>query len=104
MKKIGILFATIIITMLFVVSASALESTGQCGDNIYWSYNKSTKKLIVSGEGETWSYDYESDIYSPFDNADVFTIIIEEGITVIGDELFISMPVKSVSFPNTLFR
>ena len=101
-KKLLLMIAMVVLCLAFAMTASALEATGQCGDNVYWDYNQSTKELVISGEGETWSYDYESDMYSPFDNADVFAIVIEEGITVVGDELFISMPVKNVSFPNTL--
>lgn len=91
MKKIGILFATFVFMMLFAVSVSALEPTGQCGDNVYWTFNESTGELFVSGEGLT--YDYYDSRYdynlSPFYcNEDIISVEFSYGVKSIGDSLF----------------
>ena len=85
MKKIVILFATIVMAMLFVVSASALEPTGQCGDNVYWEYDETTGELIISGEGDMWDYDFES---SPFSDSEIKSIVFNDGLTSIGAYAF----------------
>lgn len=43
---------------LSVVAVCVCEPTaeGQCGDNAYWSYNKDTKTLMISGTGDMWDY------------------------------------------------
>ena len=43
-KKIGMMVAIMIISLMFAMSGSAHEPTGQCGDNVYWS----TTKLLGS--------------------------------------------------------
>lgn len=72
----------------FAISASAasLASTGKCGNNVTWSYNSSTKELVISGSGEM--YDYESYDYTPFDEHDIETIVVKSGVTSIGDYAF----------------
>ena len=88
MKKIGILFAAIIITVLFAVSASALEPTGRIGDNVYWTFNETTGELIISGEGEMYDYDtYNSPL-----TGNIISIIVENGVRSIGDFAFASCP------------
>lgn len=101
MKKLGILFATVIMAMLFVVSASALEPTGQCGDNVYWEYDSTTGELVISGEGEMFNYYFDN---SPFTNSyDIKHVIIEVGITSIGDNVFLSCyNLESVVIPNSV--
>ncbi len=85
MKKLGILFATIIMMLLFAVSVSALEPTGQCGDNVYWSFDESTGKLVISGNGAMKNYSYDG---SPFYISDIKSVDIEYGVTSIGDYAF----------------
>lgn len=86
MKKIGILFVIIVLAMLFVVSASALEPTGQCGDDVYWEYDESTGELVISGEGEMLDYDFES---SPFRESEIKSIVFNDGVISIGANAFI---------------
>lgn len=104
MKRLGVLFATIVMIILFAMSASALDATGQCGDNVYWNYDSNTGNLILYGAGETRDYDYESDIYSPFSEANITNVVIDDGITVIGEELFIDTSIKNISFPDSLTK
>ena len=83
MKKIGLFFATAIMIVLFAFSVSALEPTGQCGDNVYWSFDESTGELVISGKGAM--YDYSN---SPFQANNIKNIIIENGVTTIGNYAF----------------
>ncbi len=99
MKKISILFATIVMVLLFAFSASALYSTGQCGDNVRWSFNRSTGELIIKGQGEMWS-DFDK-----FMNDDTIkTVVIENGVTEINNcFLFLECEnLTSISIPASV--
>lgn len=89
-KKIALLFSVIVMAILFAVSANAgivgLDATGQCGDNVYWEFNENTGELTLTGEGATWDYEpYKSPLSF---RRSIKSIVIEDGITEIGDALF----------------
>ena len=66
----------------------ALE-TGQCGENVYWSFDNSTGALTISGTGEMGDYDAnDDDNRSPFYSSWIQSITIENGITRIGNYAF----------------
>lgn len=67
-----------------VTAVNELATTGQCGDNVYWNYNKNTKNLIISGTGSMWNYSFDS----PFFRCDIKSVVIEKGVTTIGDFVF----------------
>ena len=90
MKKIAVLFVTIIMTVLFVVSASAEDTTivdsGECGaqgDNVIWTLYDDGE-LVISGEGEMWQ-DYYNSGQSPFFNYkdDIKSVVVKNGVTYI---------------------
>ncbi|MBR5337223.1 MAG: leucine-rich repeat protein [Lachnospiraceae bacterium] len=73
-------------------------TSGYCGDptvnegkDVQWSYNGDTKTLTISGSGDMADYgDYNDEDYSPWRkaNLEVNTVIIESGVTSIGDHAF----------------
>ena len=71
------------------------------GTNLTWAYNSTTKTLTISGSGdmnlpETWRTWTTIEDYCQ-------TIIIESGVSTIGDNAFNSFDVvSSVSIPNTV--
>ena len=73
----------------FVLRASAtneLAATGQCGENVYWNYNSETGELVINGTGPMYDY-HEFDV-RPFYQKDIKTVIINEGVTSIGNHAF----------------
>ena len=83
--------------------------TGSVGDHVVWTYDPSTKTLTLTGTGET--YGYPSDVppwYGRLDENVAYTpelenVVIGEGITKLGDRLFInSSKLSSVTVPSTL--
>lgn len=73
-------------------TVSALESSGQCGKNVFWSFDSSTGKLVISGSGSMYDYEYNT---TPFRSNDVFdpdpyikSVVVEEGVTKIGKNAF----------------
>ena len=87
----------------FGEKASATDEsiiTGQCGDNAYYTYNTETQELVVSGSGDIWDYEMEE---SPASYTHIESIIIEEGITRIGDNAFLGcIYLKNVAIPDSV--
>ena len=77
-----------------------IESASKpCGDNLTYTYKNGT--LTISGTGEMWSYtDAES---SPFNELDIDTLVIEDGVTVIGTHAFEGNSIQSVILPDSVF-
>ena len=103
MKKIlyFVLSALMLILALSVsiFSASALETSGQCGDSVYWEFDTSCGELTIYGDG--CMYDWSD---SPFANqSDIYSVVIEDGITNISDMTFYECcNLTSVEIPDTV--
>lgn len=83
-------------------------SVNLCGDNACWEFDESTGTLTISGYGPTYNYraygtDFE-DVNSPFDNNNgIKRVIVEEGITSIGDYLLHGCcNVEDIQIPETV--
>jgi len=64
--------------------------SGTCGDNLTWTYDESTETLTISGTGAMWDYDYDYSAYTtaPWCSLSYSTLVLEEGITSIGNRAF----------------
>ena len=85
-KKLLLVAVMSVLCVAVGVTASALEPVGQCGDNVYWTFDETTGELVVSGEGDMWDYEvYES----PFSFKPIIkNVVVEDGVTDIGDAAF----------------
>ncbi len=122
-KLVLFLSAVVMLTAVMCFGVSAAETTGQCGDNVYWNFNEATGELVISGEGDMW--DWESSSFSfwslypeklviengvtsigahAFDECDYLTeIVIPDGVTYIGDEAFYGCAaLKHVTIPDSV--
>ena len=86
-------------------NVDAAESTGKCGENATYSYNRSTEELTISGYGDMYDYDDESNP-SPFEDLDsIDTVTIEPGITSIGNYAFFQRwDIKAAIIPDTVTK
>lgn len=78
-------------------------SEGKCGDSVYFTYDADTKCLTIYGEGEV--YDYASGTQTPWGviREEIATVIVEEGVTYLGDYLFNkAYSLTSVTLPEGL--
>ncbi len=88
--NIGILPRDAIDDFMFSVRAadSDIVASGECGaegDNVTWQLD-SEGTLTISGEGEMVNW---TDTDSPwYDNDDIISVVIEDGVTSIGDYAF----------------
>lgn len=84
----------------FGSKANALAESGKCGENVYWNYNNSTRKLVISGTGQMKNYDPEESV---FNYSNIKSIVIENGVTTIGDYAFEHCEsLTSVSIPKSV--
>ena len=62
-------------------------SSGSCGDNLSWTLNASGV-LTISGTGKMTDYGSYGDTVSPWDSYEVKNIVINSGVTSIGNYAF----------------
>ena len=75
---------------------------GTCGDSVTWMLNDEGT-LTISGSGAMASYQYATD--SPWASltSSIKTLIIEDGVTSIGNRAFCSLTqFTSISIPNSM--
>lgn len=89
-KNLMLVLTMVVLCFAVSVTASAIESTGSCGENVTYTYNSHTRELIISGSGPMYNYDhlYVLPNYSPFYRSEIESVIINEGVTTIGDFVF----------------
>lgn len=77
-----------------------IVATGSLGENIYY-VKYSNDRLLLRGTGATYDYDLGE---SPFwEDEDIRSLVVSEGITAIGSSVFERCSnMISASFPNTL--
>ena len=86
---------------------SADGKAGTCGEDLTWKLDKET--LVISGTGKMFDYDeYIENNYiigstAPWNDLRFDTVIVEEGVTSIGDYAFaLQYGVKRFTLPETL--
>lgn len=103
MKK-RILGLTLVVTILIgcIPIIASAETSGECGDNVTWTLDDNGV-LTISGEGPISNYSYSN---SPFyNNSNIKSVIIEDGVTSIGDNAFRRCDeMKSVEIPQSVKR
>lgn len=83
-----------------VKSRSAEVTSGQCGENAYWSFDKTSGTLTISGSGAI-DRDMYGDTWARF--SELQSIVVEEGITEIDDNSFNGCSsVETVILPQSL--
>ncbi|MBQ5968973.1 MAG: leucine-rich repeat domain-containing protein [Clostridia bacterium] len=84
-KRFFALLLVLVLLTLTVPFAVAETKSGQCGDNLTWSLDDSGT-LTIRGTGDMWDYKSKKD--APWIEQDVKLLIVEEGVTSIGNYAF----------------
>lgn len=94
MKKHGIVLILTFVLALAVGLVTAEAADGKCGPDAYWTLDE-YGILVITGTGAITE--------SPWDKDIVYELVIEEGITSIGDGVFAEMhELSSVQLPASL--
>jgi len=110
MKRLWSLLLVLLLIPCLVMAASAATS-GTCGKNLTWAYEKATGTLTISGTGDMYGYyreasDPDEDWYysnAPWIDESVKTVIVEEGVTSIGSGAFLEIgSLTEITLPSTL--
>ena len=129
MKKIISLFMAFVmllsVTAGLNLTAYALNPIfGECGKNVNWKYDVATKTLTISGLGEM--DDFEQNLHIPIDpdeislseysvsqasyteesapwsSLDIINVVIESGVTRIGENAFKNCSVQKITIQNSV--
>ena len=93
----------------FMLSVSAADSDivasgkfGIYGDNLTWELD-SEDTLTISGEGAMNNWEYSSDIPWDSHRYNIVSVVIEDGVTSIGDDAFCNCDsLTSITLPDSL--
>ena len=78
------------LVMMLMPMAVMADDEKRCGDNVYYLYQASTHELIISGHGLMWNFTINGEPSMPWykDCPYIETIIVQKGVTSIGDYAF----------------
>ena len=62
-------------------------TSGQCGDDLYWSYDETTKTISITGFGEMYDYTIENQPWALF-REDITEVYIDNTVSSIGTSAF----------------
>ena len=65
----------------------ALTIAGQCGDNLYWSYNETAKTISITGSGEMYDYTADTQPWFLF-KEQIVEVTTNNTVTSIGTSAF----------------
>lgn len=85
------------VSILSILDCSQEGSCNKLNDNIYYRYDSNTKTLNIKGINKLYYYSSK-----PWANYDIEKLIIDEGITVIGEGFFSDLNITDIVFPSSL--
>ena len=110
MKKVISLFLSVAMLLAIIsgmnLTAYASVKTGSCGDNVKYSLDTSTGVLTISGKGNMYNYlnpdagEYEA----PFYYEKITSVVINSGVTSIGNSSFSNLSLTSITIPNSVTK
>ena len=86
-RRIVLCLFTVIVLLLCTPGRVSAYTSGWCGKSVTYVYNKDTKTLTISGEGDMWDSNAFSYNGSSF-LQEVETVVFESGVTYIGSGAF----------------
>ena len=103
-KRISILVAVLLTLVLLpaLLHSSKAETSGQCGDNLYWSFDESTGTLTITGSGKMSDYEWHE---TPWEEQreQIQKLALPNGITHIGNSAFEECTgLASITIPNSV--
>ena len=101
-KILSVILALIMVLSTFSITASAATYSGDCGDNLIWTYDDTTCTLTISGTGDMSDYKYNNRPWENYEDK-IETVVISEGVTKIGNYAFYSCSkLANVTIPDSV--
>ena len=85
--------------------SSSSATSGQCGDNVYWSFDEATGTLTISGTGEMWNFSWTGSNAMPWVGLkdSIMAVDIKDGVTSVGSLAFYEFTsIASVTIPGSV--
>ena len=105
MKRIlsFLICTALILSIIPTAVFAAGETSGQCGDNLTWSYNTETATLTISGTGDMYYYgSYDAIPWYQY-HSDMKYVTIGDKVTSIGNYAFsYCTGLTSITIPNSV--
>lgn len=105
MKKqiVSLLLATCMVLLLpFSAGAADIVDSGSCGGSVTWTLD-SDGVVTISGAGQMDGYGWDGEESPFFENPAVKSVVIEEGVTRVGERAFMGCPnLTTVRLPEGL--
>jgi len=80
-------------------------TSGTCGNDLMWTFNEEDGVLTISGTGDMYDFTFEGAPWYPImleSEAYVEAVVVEEGVTSIGDNAFGMLSVRNIVLPDSL--
>ena len=108
MKKrilsIVLICVTLMTSFIFVGCFDKSGSCGAEGSKVKWKLSNGTHTLTISGTGDMANFTHSTTPWAKYD-INIYEVIIEEGVTSIGDSAFSGCePLNKVTLPNSLTK
>ncbi len=83
-----VLTAVVLLPVTLHAAVAEDETSGQCGDDLYWEFDESTSTLTITGSGAMKNDYWYSDVPWYSYRANISTIVLPEELTSIGYNAF----------------
>ncbi len=74
-------------------------TSGACGENLTWEWDRETGVLTISGSGAMTSFSYRDTPWYDF-STEITEIVLPEGLTTIGQYAFSYCNIKNIAIPD----
>ncbi len=78
----------------------SVPTSGTCGENLTWKIEDGV--LIISGTGAMMDYSWCQDPAAPWAAAKIKSVVIESGVTSIGNSAFYGFSLTSITIPDSV--
>lgn len=99
-KLLALLLALCLLAAALPISASAAQYSGSCGQNLTWSIDGNV--LTISGSGPMNDYRKASDQPWYKYRSSVTKVVVNSGVTTVGENAFRGMDMTTTTLPETL--